>query len=634
MKKKIISITLVFVLCFCLYTPVFATGTYSNFTAKNNYSSQFTDVESAHWFAKYVEKAFEYGLLQGVTETRFAPNDNITIAQTIALAVRLHSVFTTGAEPDVIVAPGGNWYDPYVSYALSNDLISSSYKKYNSAALRSEVAVILSKALPYDAFDQRRVINDGAIPDVAMSASYSASVYLLYRAGVLSGNDSSGTFNPNSTVRRSEIAAICVRIADPSERFSDNLEINTGKLTAQQISEKCAPAVFTINIYSYNGRLRGTGSGFFISSDGYAITNYHVAAAGLVLVVTTLDGKVFDRIDDIIIIDTDKKNDLALIKVNGTGFPYLEPGDSSAAKQGQQVYAIGSPIGLESTLSQGIVSNSKRVINGVEFVQISVPIAHGSSGGALIDEFGKVIGVTTAGFMNAGADLNLAVPINRVQNLDRGSTNIDVLWNDNYYPGFSQALDFGAFSGVRLMSWERYPLGCIFEYDATDFHDALFWEDSDFFARSLGHYCLALVCGGFVQTRSDDFGMGRYETDSEWIEISYDLRGAWVITVIAGHKLQFYNEFPMLPDLGWYAGMEVYEGPYEINRSIAYNYRWRDYYNYSELIYMLSDYFDILESRGFTFIGGHDGTFIFDGHRLSVVFGIYDRTLNVDIVAY
>jgi hypothetical protein len=101
--------------------------------------------------------------------------------------------------------------------------------------------------------------------------------------------------------------------------------------------------------------------------------------------------------------------DLAVIKVKGNNFPYLEVGDPDALRTAQRIYCIGSPLGLDNTISDGLVSNAKRVLDGFTYIQISAPIAPGSSGGALLNEYGQVVGVTTAGI--ADTSINLAVPV-------------------------------------------------------------------------------------------------------------------------------------------------------------------------------------------------------------------------------
>lgn len=631
MKKKTVSIFLFITLCLTLCTSALAVESYSNFTPKTSYFNQFSDVHNSDWFSPYVRQGFEYGLIKGSSATKFSPDDNLTIAETITLAVRLHSIYANGAEPDSTVPAGGRWYDPYVEYALANNIISSAYSDYNVVALRSEVAVIFAGSLPDDSFSQICTVNDNAIPDVAMSAPYAADVYKLYRAGILTGSDSMGTFNPGASITRSEIAAICVRIAAPSQRSSASIN-KAGEshavLTAQQISEKCAPAVFFIRTYLFNGEAGGSGSGFFISSDGLAITNHHIAANSSYLEITTQDGRIYH---DVKIIDVDKENDLALLKVNGTGFSCLEMGDSSTLKQGQQVYAFGSPLGLENTMSQGIISNAGRLLDGVTYIQISVPIASGSSGGALINENGKVVAITSAGFINSTGDLNLAIPINQAKVLNQNSTDSLVDWRDVYYPGFSRALDFGDFSGVKLLTAQTTPLGYALEYDAFDFHDVFDMEDSDCYANTIYYYYRALLEKGFVQTETVNGFEGTFETDTEIVKISLDLTGNRTITVSAEHIPQFYKEFSKLPDFGWYTGIEAESDAIKIDGSLMYGYEWSDYYSYSDFETMLAYYFDLLQQQNFVYKYGEDTSYLFEGNGLSVVFVLDARSFWIDV---
>ena len=632
MKKKLVCAILIFALCLSTSISSFAAETYSNFTLKNNYTNQFTDVNTSNWFYTFVKQSYEYGLLLGRSESSFGPNENLSIAETITLAARLHSIYTTGSDLKSSVPTGGNWYDPYVEYALTNKIISTPYSDYHVYAVRSEVAVIFANALPDEAFASIRTVNDNAIPDVPASASYAAAVYQLYRAGILSGSDSKGTFHPNSNITRSEIAAICVMIADPSKRSTAAIggTLDSGeKLTAMQISEKCSPAVFYVQIYSFNGALRGSGSGFFISSDGLAITNHHVAANSSYLEVITQDGKSYH---DVEIIDMDEENDLALLRVKGTDFPYLELGDSSELKQGQQVYAIGSPRGLDNTMSQGIISNPNRALGNGTFVQISVPITYGSSGGALIDEYGKAVGVTSGGFSDVNADLNLAIPINQVKKLDRNSVESYFTWSSEYYTYCYQALDFGAFSGVELLDIGVTKYGFIYTYDAFDFHNVFDLPNYTNFANTLYYYNKALLAEGFQHTKVVEGFEGVYESSTEMVEVETDLN-AGTITVLVERKPQYYAEFPKLPDFGWLACIDMYSEPTWVENSFMYSYKYSNYFSDSSFETYLLWYFDILEDQNFTYIGSDDNntSYLFAGNDITVVYVIADGMLYIDV---
>lgn len=156
--------------------------------------------------------------------------------------------------------------------------------------------------------------------------------------------------------------------------------------------------------------LSASGSGFFISSDGRIVTNYHVIDAATQGTVTVNGGQKYDISS---VLGYNKDQDLAVIQISGTGFPICTLGDSSKVAVGDPVVAIGSPLGIQNTVSEGIVS--KLWEDGS--LQITAPISPGSSGGALFNMYGEVIGVTTWKIRN-GENMNLAVPVNLARNLD------------------------------------------------------------------------------------------------------------------------------------------------------------------------------------------------------------------------
>jgi serine protease Do len=153
----------------------------------------------------------------------------------------------------------------------------------------------------------------------------------------------------------------------------------------------------------------GEGSGFFISADGYAVTNYHVVDHSTSVQVTTDDGKTYDAK----VIGTDEKTDLALIKVDGNNFPCVQFADH-APRVGDWVVAVGNPFGLGGTVTAGIVSARGRDIGAGpydDFIQIDAPINKGNSGGPAFDIDGKVIGVNTAIFSPSGGSVGIGFDI-------------------------------------------------------------------------------------------------------------------------------------------------------------------------------------------------------------------------------
>jgi serine protease Do len=160
-----------------------------------------------------------------------------------------------------------------------------------------------------------------------------------------------------------------------------------------------------------NGKevITGQGSGFFISQDGYAVTNNHVVQNADSVTVTTDDGKTYTAK----VIGTDTRTDLALIKIDGNSFPYVKLADA-APRVGDWVLAVGNPFGLGGTVTAGIVSARGRDIGAGpydDFIQIDAPVNKGNSGGPTFDVDGNVIGVNTAIFSPSGGSVGIAFAI-------------------------------------------------------------------------------------------------------------------------------------------------------------------------------------------------------------------------------
>lgn len=196
-----------------------------NFEKTKSYTNDvFEDVSDTDWFAGNVSSAYEYEMMNGKGNAKFDPYANITIAESITTAVRIFYIYNNGSPIyfDSIDA-GSLWYEPYVSFATIEGITTEEYGDYNTTATRAEFAKILAASVDPIDLEAINIVDDGAIPDVDVNADYADAVYLLYRAGVLSGSDANGTFNPDSTITRAEAAAIITRIIDPSLRKSIEL---------------------------------------------------------------------------------------------------------------------------------------------------------------------------------------------------------------------------------------------------------------------------------------------------------------------------------------------------------------------------------------------------------------------------
>jgi serine protease Do len=167
-----------------------------------------------------------------------------------------------------------------------------------------------------------------------------------------------------------------------------------------------------------HGMVTGQGSGFFISPDGYAVTNNHVVDGADKVEVTTDDGKTYSAK----VIGTDARTDVALIKVEGgSNFPFAKLSDGKP-RIGDWVLAVGNPFGLGGTVTAGIVSASGRDIgNGPydDFIQIDAPVNKGNSGGPAFNTEGEVMGVNTAIYSPSGGSVGIAfsIPASTVKNV-------------------------------------------------------------------------------------------------------------------------------------------------------------------------------------------------------------------------
>lgn len=187
----------------------------------------FTDVPETAWYYESVESAWENGLINGMTAEQFMPEQTLTVAQAIKLATALYQLRTEG----VVTLQSENlpWYSTYVTYAVRHGILDASYLDYsdaqmNTAVRRAEFVHIFFGAMRREDYTQINQIADGAIPDLPAGSGYSDEIYMLYRAGILTGSDARGRFRPESSISRAEAAAILARMYTPELRRTFTLE--------------------------------------------------------------------------------------------------------------------------------------------------------------------------------------------------------------------------------------------------------------------------------------------------------------------------------------------------------------------------------------------------------------------------
>ncbi len=228
-------------------------------------------------------------------------------------------------------------------------------------------------------------------------------------------------------------------------------------LTAEQIYKKVSGAVVVVYAYDDNDKLASQGSGVVLNDKGYVVTNYHVLSGNNRLEI--LHGKEIVPYVDIIGIDVEK--DILILKIEAKKFPAIKVGDSKSLNIGQRVYAIGSPMGLENSISEGIISGLRSVDElKRNFIQITASISPGSSGGAVVNDKGELLGISTL-TAKEGQNLNFAIPIEDVlkvviSSYSKNNTYKNFEW---FYKG-NEAIDkndFSAASRYFSIYIQKYP---------------------------------------------------------------------------------------------------------------------------------------------------------------------------------
>lgn len=196
------------------------------------------------------------------------------------------------------------------------------------------------------------------------------------------------------------------------------LNVSFSHAKVPEIVLKQKKAVVTVYINDKDGKQIATGSGFIIGSNGIIATNYHVTSKWLETADNTIlikmENGAYFPVEDLIAFDDN--NDIALLKVTGKDLPTIKFSTDYKPKQGESIVVIGSPFGLETTVSDGIIS-SMRGKN--ELIQITAPVSQGSSGSPVFNSKGEVIGIATF-LIQGGQNLNFAIPMKYVQLLLNG----------------------------------------------------------------------------------------------------------------------------------------------------------------------------------------------------------------------
>ena len=221
MRKRLLTalLTLAFSLVLVLPASASEPGLW-NFQRSTEEYPPYTDVNEGSWYYTIVEDARALGLMQGRADGSFDPEGNVTLAETLALACRLNDIYNGGSG---VFEQGAPWFQVYVDAATERGIWTGDAETdYDAYAPRWQFASLLCVSLAEEALAAIKEVE--YLPDVPEDAPYAEAVLRLYRAGVLTGNDEYGTFLPDSPIRRSEVAAIVARMADPALRKSASLQ--------------------------------------------------------------------------------------------------------------------------------------------------------------------------------------------------------------------------------------------------------------------------------------------------------------------------------------------------------------------------------------------------------------------------
>jgi len=210
----------------------------------------------------------------------------------------------------------------------------------------------------------------------------------------------------------------------------------------------------SVNYFGYRTTSAASGSGFIISSDGYVVTNYHVIEGADDIKVTTFDSSSYDAE----VVGYDEDNDVAVLKIEAENLTPVTVGDSDSAAVGDDVIAIGNPLGeLTFSLTKGVISavNREVTLSGttMNLIQTDCAINSGNSGGALFNMYGELIGITNAKYSSSSSsqasvdNIGFAIPVNTVLDIiadiiETGYTSSDSIQQQPSY-GFPGETPFG-----------------------------------------------------------------------------------------------------------------------------------------------------------------------------------------------
>ena len=298
-------------------------------------------------------------------------------------------------------------------YNNQNDAYENGYTPYEFTG--ENAAGQTAYSVPYQ---RKKTKRHGGLKTVALALSCS----LL---GGLAGAGLTGALNGagSTTVYESGRAPATVEVAYKT----NGEEMTAAEVYAANVNSTVGitTSIVSTNYFGFRTNAAASGSGFIISADGYIVTNYHVIEGASSIKVTTYNNESYDAV----FVGGDESSDLAVLKIDANGLQPVTLGDSATANVGDDVVAIGNPLGeLTFSLTKGSVSALNREITlssgtTMNLIQTDAAINSGNSGGALFNLYGEVIGITNAKYSGSGSseasidNIGFAIPINSVKSI-------------------------------------------------------------------------------------------------------------------------------------------------------------------------------------------------------------------------
>lgn len=411
--------------------------------------------------------------------------------------------------------------------------------------------------------EQKVTISTGGVKQLHLLASSQNQKKVQWK----SSNMKIATVNQNGKVtgKSKGTAKITAYIPRTTYKAVATIKVVQKVYNPEGIFKKVNPSMVLIELYNQYNQAVSTGSGIILSKDGKIATNLHVisdVSIGKYIKVKLADGRTYETSR---VIGYNEKEDLAILKIDGPhNLPAAELGNSSSIATGEKVYALGSPKGIQNSITEGIISNISVKVGKVNRIQTSAAVSHGNSGGALVNKYGQVIGVVEASFTD-GQNMNLAIPINTLKALktNQDTTLLDV--NNKLYPPLSGT---GAISEKEendyLDNADNLPY---LENDVTgNIFDV---NDNDVYSIYLTEYkTLQAGCTTESPEFSTDLGLTLYDQDGN--------------KIISGDN-QFIQE---LNQNGSYLSMDLSPGIYYVRV-----YANSDKLNWNQEHYFLGVYF-------------------------------------------